>query len=154
MEKFGIIPKINIESALKPAFQKLDYNKTSLANVGEMLDRINRLKEMERQEQELKQQQKEQREMQLNEMIQQIVANTAYLPEMVGLIRKNNEINEEMLGLFQEMTEVLKAQTVEEAEGIVKTVVGKAQETNDALDAMSGLLSYGKLLIKLMFPES
>ncbi|MDF2039856.1 hypothetical protein P2R12_23220 [Cytobacillus oceanisediminis] len=102
----------------------------------------------------LKEEQRIQREVQLNEMIQQIVANTAYLPEMVGLIRKNNEINEEMLGLFQEMTEVLKAQTVEEAEGIVKSVVGKAQETNDALDAMSGLLSYGKLLIKLMFPES
>lgn len=104
-------------------------------------------------EKELKEEQRIQREVQLNDMIQQIVANTAYLPEMVGLIRKNNKVNEEMLGLFQEMTGVLKAQTVEEAEGIVKTVVGKAQETNDALDAMSGLLNYGKLLIKLAFPD-
>ncbi|UAL53501.1 hypothetical protein [Metabacillus dongyingensis] len=100
-----------------------------------------------------KQQAKEQREIQLNQMIQQIVENTAYLPEMVGLVRKNNEVNEEMLALFQEMTEVMKAQTPEEAEGIIKNVVTKAMETNDALDAASGLMNYGKLLLKLMFPE-
>ncbi len=124
--------------------------------VQESLNNLNALEQelaKQRKYKEAKEFERVQREVHLNEMTQQIVQNTAFLPEMVGLIRKNNEVNEEMLALFHEMTNLLKARTKEEAEDIVKDVVGKAKDTNDALDAMSGLLSYGKILIKLMFPE-
>lgn len=148
-EKFSnIISSINAENMLP---------KKQMINLGDIDEQLKAIQEMDRLRllsEQAKERVKEQREIQLNQMIQQIVENTAYLPEMVGLVRKNNEINEEMLTLFQEMTEVMKAQTPEEAEGIIKNVVAKAMETNDALDAASGLLNYGKLLMKFAFPEA
>ncbi|MEE6451721.1 hypothetical protein RAH41_14190 [Gottfriedia acidiceleris] len=119
-----------------------------------LLDSIQHDLEQSEANKKRKEQENIQRQIQLNEMIQKIVENTAYLPEMVGLIRKNNEINEEMLELFNEMTNVLKAKNAEEAKSIVMDVVEKAKNTKDALDAMSSLLTYGKLLIKLVFPDS
>lgn len=143
-EKFSnIINSINAENMLP---------KEKMINLGDVDEQIKAINESDRLR-ALNTHAREQREIQLNQMIQQIVENTAYLPEMVGLVRKNNEINEEMLALFQEMTDVMKAQTPEEAEGIIKNVVSKAMETNDALDAASGLLNYGKLLYKFVFPE-
>ena len=123
------------------------YDAFNLENSSRVLLEMNSKKE-------LKAQEKEAREIQLINMIQQVVVNTAYLPEMVGLIRKNNEVNEEMLELFQEMTSILKAQSKEEAEKIVLNVIEKAKNTNDALDAMTSLLNYGKILINLVFTDS
>lgn len=96
-------------------------------------------------------QQREDREIELNKLVSQVVENTAYLPQIVNLIRKNNEINTEMLELFKEINEVLKAKNKEEAESIIKSVVLKAKDLNDGVAAMSSLINYGTMLIKFMF---
>ncbi|BDG37254.1 hypothetical protein [Saccharococcus caldoxylosilyticus] len=149
MDKFKGISnlKINIPEIQKPVLKMPEIDISAITKVTKEIEQKHR-------EIAIKQQEKEEREKQLLLLVEQIMKNTAYLPEMVGLIRKNNEINEEMLELFKEMTNVLKAQTEEEAKGIVMDIIEKAKNTNDALDAISGLINYGKLLIKLMFPES
>ncbi|MGP4071298.1 hypothetical protein ACTWQB_01940 [Piscibacillus sp. B03] len=124
-----------------------DSTYKSLEHANKVLDKYNS-------ERIAKEQAREQREIQLNQMIEQIADNTAFLPEMVGLIRKNNELNEEMLDLYKEMMNVMKAESKEEAENMVMDVVEKAKNTNDSLNAMSNLMNYGRVLIKLMFPES
>ncbi|MGG6362658.1 hypothetical protein ACQ5SI_26285 [Peribacillus frigoritolerans] len=151
--EFKDIPKINLKG-ITPVNMMPTINTSGSNKVMEAIANSNRLKDIEKHEQQLKEQEKEMRDQQLLKLVEQIMKNTAYLPEMVGLVRKNNEINEGMLELFKEMTNVLRAQSQEEAQNIVLDVVEKAKNTNDALEAMSGLLNYGKLLINLVFPDS
>lgn len=151
MEKFKMPLKFDPSSVVK---EMDDFRSSLYMGIDNSMEELNQEIVKSLAEKEAKEQERVEREVELNKLTKQIVQNTAYLPELVGLIRKNNEVNEEMLDLMKEMTDVLKAQTVEEAESVVKDIVTKAKDTKDGLDAMSGLLSYGKLLIKLMFPES
>jgi hypothetical protein len=140
------LPKINVKLNTDILSSVQPVPITANLNMEKMIESVNESKRMER----LKQQEKEERELQLLEIVQQIMKNTAYLPEMVGLIRKNNEVNEEMLELYKEMTNVLKAQTEEEAEGIFTSVIERAKNTKDAIDAIVALSGYGKLLLQFL----
>ncbi|WP_010530930.1 hypothetical protein [Lentibacillus jeotgali] len=124
-----------------------------VANASNRLNQANQAFQEMQEVKRLKEQAKEERELELNNMIEQVVKNTSFIPEMVGLVRKNNEINEEVLELYKDMANVLKAETKDEAESKVLEIADKAKTTKDSLDTVTGLVNYGKVLIKLMFPE-
>jgi uncharacterized protein YllA (UPF0747 family) len=73
--------------------------------------------------------------------------------EIVELVRKNNEIHENTFQLFQEIMTVMKAQTPEEADGIIRNVMNKANQANEDFGTIQALIGYGKMLGKLIFPD-
>ncbi|TYS87501.1 hypothetical protein [Rossellomorea aquimaris] len=160
MDKFNI-PKLKMDIGGVKPLPKMDIGEDKpvlkmdglSASYKGMAEAEKYMREMQRNKL-LKEQEAEQREIEMHEMTKQIAENTSHLPDMVGLIRKGNEVNEEILELYKEMMNVTKAQTVEEAESVIKKVVSKAQDTNDAIETMSSLINYGKMLLKLSFPDS
>ncbi|MDQ0999764.1 light-regulated signal transduction histidine kinase (bacteriophytochrome) [Neobacillus niacini] len=86
--------------------------------------------------------------------LKQISENTKGISEIIDLVRKNNEINEKTFELFQEVSKVMTAQTPQEAEGIIRNVMNKANQANEDLGTIQALMGYGKMLGKLIFPEA
>ncbi|MFK4308438.1 hypothetical protein ABH957_003114 [Bacillus sp. RC242] len=88
------------------------------------------------------------------EYLEQIVENTQVINEIISLLRKNNEINERTFELFQEVFTVITAETPEQVDGILKNVMNKANQANEDLGTIQAILGYGKMIAKLIFPDS
>ncbi|MBM7586007.1 hypothetical protein JOC86_002549 [Bacillus pakistanensis] len=56
--------------------------------------------------------------------------------------------------MIQEMFTVIKSETPEEADGILRKVMNKANLANEDWGTIQTIISYGKLLGKLTFPEA
>lgn len=74
--------------------------------------------------------------------------------EIISLVRKNNEINEQTFQLLQEVLTIITAETPEEANNILGNVVETANKANETWGTIQAIISYGKMLGKLTFPES
>lgn len=74
--------------------------------------------------------------------------------EIIALVRKNNEINEQTFQLLQEVLTIITAETPEEANNILGNVVETANKANETWGTIQAIISYGKMLGKLTFPES
>lgn len=74
--------------------------------------------------------------------------------QVVELVRKNNEINKELFDLFQELNTIMVANSEVEANNILGNVVETANKANETWGTIQAIISYGKMLGKLTFPES
>ena len=88
------------------------------------------------------------------EYLEQIAENTQGINEIISLVRKNNEINERTFELFQEVFTVITAETPEQADGILRNVMNKANQANEDWGTIQAIIGYGKMLGKLIFPDS
>ncbi|PGW74481.1 hypothetical protein [Bacillus thuringiensis] len=88
------------------------------------------------------------------EYLEQIAKNTQGINEIIILVRKNNEINERTFKLFQEVFTVITAETPEQADGILRNVMNKANQANEDWSTVQAIIGYGKMLGKLTFPDS
>jgi len=116
---------------------------SQMKRLEEDMKRINRDKA--RREQEAIQRDKER-----TEYARQTAENTRHIPDMISLIREGNEINRAALELYKEMLNVTKAETEEEAKGMVNDIADKAKNANENVSTVVSLYNYGHALIKTM----
>ncbi|WP_458106278.1 hypothetical protein [Bacillus sp. PK5-004] len=95
-----------------------------------------------------------QREEESHEALLQIAENTKGIEQIISLVRKNNEINEQTFQLLQEVFTVITAETPEQADGILRSAMDKANQANESWGTIQTVIGYGKMLGKLTFPES
>ncbi|MFC8561025.1 hypothetical protein [Peribacillus frigoritolerans] len=86
--------------------------------------------------------------------LKEISADVKGINEIIALVRKNNEINEQTFQLLQEVLTIITAETPEEANNILGNVVETANKANETWGTIQAIISYGKMLGKLTFPES
>ncbi|MEK5331876.1 hypothetical protein [Lysinibacillus sp. FSL W8-0992] len=97
---------------------------------------------------------KYQREVENHKALLKIADNTKGINELISLVRQGNDINKEAFALLQEMQTIMTAQSPEEAETIFHEVMGKATQAKENIDTLQSLIGYGKMLGKIIFPES
>ncbi|MEX3746496.1 hypothetical protein [Lysinibacillus xylanilyticus] len=146
-------PKLNItdEALTKldiPKFIESNQNlRAAVINTNAHFDDIyNQIKETNRE--------KYQREVESHEALLKIADNTHGINDLVSLVRQGNEINQQTFDLLQEMQTIMTAQNQEEAESIFRKVLDKANQTKEGIETIQSLIGYGKMLGKLIFPES
>lgn len=97
---------------------------------------------------------KHQRELEIHEATLRIADNTQGINDLVSLVRQGNEIHQQTFALLQEMQTIMTAQSPEEAETILRQVLNKATQANEDFSTIQSLIGYGKMLGKLIFPDS
>ena len=97
---------------------------------------------------------KHKREIESHEALLQIAENTKGIKELVSLVRDGNEINKQTFELIQKLQTIMTAETQEEGETIIREVLDTANQANEDIETIQSLLSYGKMLIGLCFPDS
>lgn len=97
---------------------------------------------------------RDQVQLESRDYLKQISENTKGISEVIDLVRKNNKINEDTFQLFQQVLTVIIAETPEQADGIIRNVMNKANQANEDWGTIQIILEYGKMLGKLTFPDS
>ncbi|WP_074842910.1 hypothetical protein [Priestia endophytica] len=96
----------------------------------------------------------EQIQIEQRDFLKEISADVKGINEIIALVRENNEINEQTFKLLQEVLTIITAKTPEEANDILGNVVDTANKANETWGTIQAIISYGKMLGKLTFPES
>ncbi|MGW6666332.1 hypothetical protein [Peribacillus sp. NPDC055009] len=96
----------------------------------------------------------EQVQIEQRDYLKEISADVKGINEIIALVRKNNEINEQTFQLLQEVLTIITAETPEDANNILGKVVETANKANETWGTIQAIISYGKMLGKLTFPES
>ncbi|MGG0789278.1 hypothetical protein ABE132_11205 [Peribacillus simplex] len=96
----------------------------------------------------------EQVQIEQRDYLKEISADIKGLSEVIELVRRNNEINERTFQLVLEVFTVITADSPEQANGIIRNTLDKANQTNEDWGTIQTIIGYGKMLGKLTFPDS
>ena len=73
---------------------------------------------------------------------------------MVSLVREGNQINEKTFELIQKLHTIMTVETQEEGETIIREVLDTANQASEDFETIKTLIGYGKMLLKLVFPDA
>ena len=97
---------------------------------------------------------KDKRDKESHAALLQIAENTEGIKELVSLVREGNQINEKTFELIQKLHTIMTVETQEEGETIIREVLDTANQASEDFETIKTLIGYGKMLLKLVFPDA